>query len=81
METVSWRRGTMGRLTGCFAALRVRVADGPFQRIRDIGGLHLPGEEVWLAGEHRSTGERNYYLSSLPADTATKTLAEVLKAR
>ena len=81
MEKVSWRRGAMGRLTSGFAALRVLVADGPIQRIRDIGGQHLPGEEVWLAGEQRSTGERNYYLSSLPADTATKTLAEVLKAR
>jgi len=80
-KRVSWRRGTKGRLAARFAALRVRVADGPTQRIRDMGGQHLPGEEVWLVGEHRSTGERKYYLSSLPADTAIKTLAGAIKAR
>ena len=81
-----WRRvwgggGTKGRLTACFAALRVRVADGPTQRIRDMGNQHLPGEEVWLVGEHRSTGERKYYLSNLPPDTPLRTLAGAIKAR
>lgn len=80
-RAVSWRRGTKGRLTARFAALRVRVADGPTQRIRDMGNQHLPGEEVWLVGEHRSTGERKYYLSNLPADTPIKTLAGAIKAR
>jgi SRSO17 transposase len=80
-KRVSWRRGTKGRLAARFAAMRVRVADGPTQRIRDMGGQHLPGEEVWLVGEHRSTGERKYYLSNLPADTEIKTLAGAIKAR
>jgi len=80
-KTVSWRRGTKRRLTARFAALRVRVADGPTQRIRDMGNQHLPGEEVWLVGEHRSTGERKYYLSNLPVDTPIKTLAGAIKAR
>jgi hypothetical protein len=40
-----------------------------------MGNQHLPGEEVWLVGEHRSTGDRKYYLSNLPADTSVKTLA------
>lgn len=70
-----------GRLTARFAALRVRVADGPTQRIRDMGNQHLPGEEVWLVGEHRSTGERKYYLSNLPVDTPLRTLAGAIKAR
>lgn len=61
-KAVSWRRGTKGRPTARFAALRIRVADGPTQRIRDMGNQHLPGEDVWLVGEHRSTGERNYHL-------------------
>lgn len=78
---VSWRRGTKGSLSARFAAIRVRVADGPPQRIRDMGGQHLPGEEVWLVGEHRSTGERKYYLSNLPADTPIKQLAGAIKAR
>ena len=64
-----------------FAAVRVRVADGPPQRIGDMGAQHLPGEEVWLVGERRSTGERKYYLSNLPADTPLKPLAGAIKAR
>ena len=78
---VTWRRGTKGRLAARFAAVRVRVADGPPQRIHDKGGQHLPGEEVWVVGEHRSTGERKYYLSNLPADTPIKQLAGAIKAR
>jgi SRSO17 transposase len=46
-QTISWRRGTKGRLSARFAAIRVRVADGPAQRIHDMGAQHLPGEEVW----------------------------------
>lgn len=78
---VSWRRGTKGPLSARFAAVRVRVADGPPQRIRDMGAQHLPGEEVWLVGEHRSTGERKYYLSNLPASTPIRQLAGAIKAR
>ena len=80
-QTVSWRRGTKGRLSARFSALRVRVADGTPQRIHDMGAQHLPGEEVWLVGEHRSTGERKYYLSNLPPDTTMKELAGAIKAR
>jgi SRSO17 transposase len=80
-QTVSWRRGTKGLLSARFAAVRVRVADGPPQRIRDLSAQHLPGEEVWVVGEHRSTGERKYYLSNLPADTPLKQLAGAIKAR
>lgn len=36
---------------------------------------HVPGEEAWLVGEHRSNGERKYYLSNLPGDTPIKALA------
>jgi len=78
---VSWRRGTKGKLSARFAAVRVRIADGPPQRIHDMGAQHLPGEEVWLVGEHRSTGERKYYLSNLPADTPINGLAGAIKAR
>jgi SRSO17 transposase len=80
-QSVSWRRGTKGKLSARFAAMRVRVADGPPQRIGHLGQQHLPGEEVWLVGEHRSTGERKYYLSNLPADTPLKQLAGAIKAR
>ena len=80
-QKISWRSGTKGRLSARFAAMRVRVADGPPQRIRDMGAQHLPGEEVWVIGEHRSNGERKYYLSNLPADTSLKQLAGAIKAR
>jgi SRSO17 transposase len=78
---VSWRRGTKGRLSARFAAVRVRIADGPPQRIGSAGAQHMPGEEAWLVGEHRSNGERKYYLSNLPADIAIKDLAGAIKAR
>lgn len=78
---VSWRRGTKGRLVARFAAMRVRIADGVPQRIGSSGAQHMPGEEAWLAGEHRSNGERKYYLSNLPADTPIKELARAIKAR
>jgi len=41
----------------------------------------MPGEETWLVGEHRSNGERKYYLSNLPANTPIKVLAGAIKAR
>jgi SRSO17 transposase len=78
---VSWRRGTKGRLSARFAAMRVRVADGAPQRISASGAQHMPGEEVWLVGEHRSNDERKYYLSNLPAHIPIKQLAGAIKAR
>ena len=80
-RSLSWRRGTKGRLVARFAAVRVRVADGSPQRIGDMGAQHMPGEEVWLIGERRSNGERKYYLSNLPPDTPLKALAGTIKAR
>ena len=42
---------------------------------------HMPGEEAWLVGERRASGERKYYLSSPPPDANLKTLAAAIKAR
>jgi SRSO17 transposase len=80
-HTISWRTGTKGKLKARFAAVRVRVADGPPQRIRDKGRQHLPGDEAWLIGEHRTSGERKYYLANLPVETDLRTLAATIKAR
>jgi SRSO17 transposase len=80
-RTVTWRHGTKGRLSARFTALRVRVADGPTQRIRDMDNQHMPGDEAWMIGKHRANGERKYYLSNPPADTPIKTLAGTIKAR
>src|SRR4051794_5864277 len=74
---VTWRQGTKGALTARFAALRVRVGDGPVWG----NNRHLPGAEVWLVGEWRASGERKYYLSNLPAGTSLKQLASAIKAR
>jgi len=41
----------------------------------------MPGEEAWLIGEWRSSGERKYYLASLPASAGLKRLAAAIKAR
>jgi SRSO17 transposase len=78
---ISWRAGTKGKLKARFAALRVRVADGSTQWIRDKSKQHLPGEEVWLVGEHRDSGEKKYYLANLPTQTDLRTLAATIKAR
>jgi SRSO17 transposase len=80
-RTLTWRRGTKGPLKAAFAARRVRAADGPAVRLHGRNNQHMPGEEVWLVGERRSSGERKYYLSNLPADTPPKRLASAIKAR
>jgi SRSO17 transposase len=73
---VSWRGGSKGPLSGYFAAVRVRPADG-----QDVGHrLRLPGAEVWLIAERRKN-ERKYYLSNLLANASLKTLAASVKAR
>jgi SRSO17 transposase len=82
LKTAAWQRvtgrtGTKGALSAEFAALRVRVAEGPPQR----DGTPLPGDELWLVGERRSGGEHKYYLSNKPADTALSALARQIKAR
>jgi SRSO17 transposase len=74
---VTWREGTKGALAERFAALRVRVGDGPTTRT----ARHLPGEEVWLVGEWRGSGERKYYLSNLAPNTPKRRLAAAVKAR
>ena len=76
-QLISWRRGTKGPLAAEFAARRVRVADGP----PNARGQHLPGDEVWLVGERRATGERKYYLTNHAPDTRLLTLAAAIKAR
>ena len=76
-QRVIWRQGSKGALAARFAAARVRVADGP----RSPRHGHLPGEEVWLIGEWRNSGERKYYLSNLPPGTSLRRLAATIKAR
>ena len=74
---VTWRRGTKGALSARFAMTRVRVGDGPVW----ANNRHLPGDEVWLVGEWRASGERKFYLSNLPPRTTRRALAGTIKAR
>ena len=74
---IAWRNGTKGPLSARFAAMRVRVADGP----RNADKVRLPSEEVWLIGEWRNSGEKKYYLSNLPKRTSLRRLATTVKAR
>jgi SRSO17 transposase len=76
-RTVRWRRGTKGYLQARFAVVRVRVADGAELSY----GQHLPGEEVWLVGERRSSGERKFYLTNHSAHTPARRIITAIKAR
>ena len=63
-----------------FAAVRVRVADGPPQRIGDKGPQHLPGDEAWLVGKHRSSGEKKYYrFSSLDVPPSPRLPSQLVR--
>jgi SRSO17 transposase len=76
-RTITWRHGTKGPLTAAFAAMRVRVADGPpMARNR-----RLPGTAAWLVCERRGSGERKYYLTNHPARTSRQRLVSVIKRR
>jgi len=78
---ISWRQGTKGPLACHFAACRVRLADGHKHRMLDNRVQCMPGDEVWLVGERRATGEQKYYVSNLPADATVTMLAAAIKAR
>src|SRR3954466_11355513 len=66
-----------GPLVAEFAGRRVRPAEGEQRCNRQ----HVPGDEAWLVGERRATGEHKYYLSDLPVNTPLEILAATLKAR
>jgi SRSO17 transposase len=74
---VTWRHGSKGPLAARLAATRVRVADGATWG----NNRHLPGDEAWLVGEWRPSGERKYHLSNLPPRTSLRALAGAIKAR
>jgi SRSO17 transposase len=74
---VTWRHGTKGPLSGDFAIVRVRPADGAEAAM----GVHLPGEAAWLVCERLSNSDRKYYLTSLPASASRKKIVGAIKAR
>ena len=74
---ITWRTGTKGPLNARFAAVRVRVADGPLH----AENTPLPGEALWLIGEWRDSGEKKHDPSNRPKRTALRRLAAAVKAR
>jgi SRSO17 transposase len=75
-RTISWRAGTKGELSARFAAVRVRLADGPEIRANQ----HVPTEQGWLVCERRSN-EDKFYLTNHGADASLEQLAAAIKAR
>jgi SRSO17 transposase len=75
-HVVNWREGSRGEQSSRFAAVRVHTAE------RHVHGV-APSEEVWLLIEwpEDEKAPTKYYLSSLPADTALKTLVRLAKLR
>jgi SRSO17 transposase len=74
---VSWREGTKGTLSGNFAIVRVRPADGP----EAANGIHLPGDPVWLVCERLDNGDKKFSLVNLPASASHQDIVRALKAR
>jgi SRSO17 transposase len=60
----------------CPATMRRRTNSGSARKA-------VPGrtDEAWLIGEHRTSGEKKYYLANLPAGANLRTLAATIKAR
>lgn len=74
---IAWRQGTKGALTGDFAIVRVRPADGD----EAANGVHLPGDPAWLVCERLDNGDKKFSLVSLPASASRKEIVAALKAR
>lgn len=77
VQTVSWREGDRGPLTGQFVAIRVRPANDA-QR-QDDGVV----PERWLLAEWPAEKDEpvKYWLSNLPADTPLAALVRLAKLR
>jgi SRSO17 transposase len=74
---VAWRMGTKGLLTGDFAIVRVRPADGNEAK----EGVPLPGHPAWLVCERLSNGDRKFYLVNLATSASHKKIVAAIKAR
>jgi SRSO17 transposase len=74
---LAWRDGSKGKLSGDFAIVRVRPADGT----EDANGVHLPGEPAWLVCERLGDGDKKFSLVNLPASASHKQIVCALKTR
>lgn len=74
---ITWREGTKGALSGNFAIVRVRPADGP----EAANGVHLPGDPAWLVCERLDNGDRKFSLVNLPVSASHQEIVGAIKAR
>jgi SRSO17 transposase len=76
--------GAPARRESSKPALLLSVCASPTDRHSGSGtrvSSISPGDEAWLIGEHRISGEKKYYLANLSAKTDLRTLAATIKAR
>jgi SRSO17 transposase len=73
---VTWREGSKGKMTGRFAAWRVRPA-------HQLSAGKVPLAPCWLLAEWPDGNERpaKYFFSNLPASTSLKRLVAAAKGR
>jgi SRSO17 transposase len=76
-RNVTWREGTKGSLSGNFAIVRVRPADG----LEAANGVHLPGDPTWLVCERLDNGDKKFSLVNLPASASHQQIVGAIKAR
>jgi len=75
-QNISWREGTNDRLTGRFAALRVRCAGGNVGKAR-----LLPLQWLLIEWPAEQAEPEKYYLSTLPEATALNDLVRAAHMR
>ena len=75
-QNISWREGTNERLTGRFAALRVRCAGGNVGKAR-----LLPQQWLLIEWPADQAEPEKYYLSTLPEATALNDLVRAAHMR
>ena len=75
-QNISWREGTNERLTGRFAALRVRCAGGNVGKAR-----LLPQQWLLIEWPADQVEPEKYYLSTLPETTALNDLVRAAHMR
>jgi len=73
-KNICWRMGSKGPLEADFVALRLRSAEKRTKKMP-------PGEEEWLIIEREKNGDFKYYLSSMSARSALKSLVRLAKMR
>ena len=74
----------LGKTANCQTLVSLTLARGEVPVMVGLR-LFLPeiwtGDEIWLVGERRASGEQKYYLANLPANADLRKVAATIKAR